>query len=75
MSYTHQPMTFTSTELRTKTIWRSPQAPNQSIETTHLLGATKTFQVYDHQTITELHTTCECIGSFPSLKEAIDFLS
>ncbi len=64
-------MTFTSTELRTKTIWRSAQAPNYTIETTHLIGAPKTYKIYETQRITELHTTSECVGIHTSLKDAI----
>ena len=68
-------MTFTSKELRTKTIWSSPERPEYTIERTHLIGAPKTFNVYETQRITNLHTTSECIGSFSNLNEAIEFLT
>ena len=68
-------MTFTAKELRTKTIYRSPERPNYTIETTHLIGVPKSYKIYETQRITELHTTSECVGIHASLKEAIAALT
>ena len=68
-------MTFTAKELRTKTIYRSTERPNYTIETTHLIGVPKTYKIYETQRITELHTTSECVGIHTSLKEAIAALT
>ena len=68
-------MNFTKKEMRTKTLWRSAERPNHSIEMTHLIGARRDYLVYESSRVSELFVTTECIGSFRTLQDAIDFLT